>query len=412
MNFDDCDLTRRTNAYGNTILHIAVELGRYDDIRRILSQNTVINIKNRHGDTPFDIAVKSGNLDIVKLFPTLDVTDLHIEYAFEHRDVLTFLIENLVKGELLKKECYTPRSYLSRKEQFRDLCDMRCVLCSSIDLAIVHTDAYALDLLLRAHRNNDEEHLGIFDINNLLLSCLIPDYTKLIPRYSNDHPTSEQNLRERRRACVKVLLNHGASPFREAIADPSNNNRSIYETPTTVAMKGITFDDHKTIFTLLEGISYQDTEIMMKTHSHEIIKHAIHNRRSDVVYYLVSKGCKMQRDNERAYQELSTDVFTVGRLEYILVDSNALAERDYRRYETFIYIIGQYQGFYSGSIHPEHLEMLDIMMTAGVNLYGCIVGDRRDTMKTYVSDIDDDLSLHVSTFHQRLTLRKLTRLFI
>lgn len=410
MNFDDCDLSKRSSAYGNTILHIAVELGRYDDVKRILSQNTNVNVKNCHGDTPFDVAVKSGNLNIVKLFQTIDVADLHIEYAFQHRDILNFLIGILAKGELLKRGCYTPRSYTLRKEQFRDVCGMRCVLCSSIDLAIVHTDAYALDLLLRVHRYCDEEHLGIFDLNNLLSSCLVPDVTDLKPRYSKISFGTNRNLRERRRACVLVLLKYGASPFREAIADPSNANKTICITPTTVAMREDSFDGNETIFTLLKNVPSQDAEVMMKTYSNDILKQAISNCRVDVFYYLTSLGCKMQRDNGDVYRERSTNDFTVGRFVYTLIDSNILAERDYGRYDMFTYIIGRYQGFHSGSIHPEHLEMLDILMTAGVSLCRCTIDG--SPLIEYVSDIDYDLELHVSTFHQRLTLRKLSRFFI
>jgi ankyrin repeat protein len=55
------------NRYGNTPLHLAVQVRRYEIVNLLIEKCANLNSENEYGNTPLHLAIQKGDYEIIKL---------------------------------------------------------------------------------------------------------------------------------------------------------------------------------------------------------------------------------------------------------------------------------------------------------------------------------------------------------
>ena len=89
------------NADGETVFTLAIKLGNLDVIRS-LEQQAVINMKNKEGETPLTLAIKSGNIEMINIVLRRakaalrngkDETPIYLALDLQNMDLIADLID-------------------------------------------------------------------------------------------------------------------------------------------------------------------------------------------------------------------------------------------------------------------------------------------------------------------------------
>mgnify|MGYP001171494794 CR=1 FL=1 len=157
----DVDLVKYQNECGNTIVHALAEDNDWELMSLLENaelDDKVFDVPNDFGMTPLDLALRCNHHTpaIQLISKNVTILDRHIEYALSHnaRQLIVPLLEAILKQPQLKptdvQRCKGQVCAGFRKDiVIKD----RCVLCSSIDLAISYRNPYALERLLCIHDN-------------------------------------------------------------------------------------------------------------------------------------------------------------------------------------------------------------------------------------------------------------------
>lgn len=143
---------------GNTLLHILAEDGDFELMELVLNLTADKKMIFAHNDAnmrPLDISVRCNNVETTKILVRFgaEIFDTHLEWAMAHsNNALIDILANDLLSQKQYKHVDVSRNLSSVHYNTLGTCQTeRCVLCTSIDIAVSYRNAYALNLLIRLH---------------------------------------------------------------------------------------------------------------------------------------------------------------------------------------------------------------------------------------------------------------------
>lgn len=384
------------NFSGNTVLHNICEQGDYEAFDLVVtpySGKVVSKIMNHNDETPCDIAVRMDHTEMARaLIRNVDVSDHHIEYTFSRGrwdlldDMMTAILEKSVVGRQMTR-------------------NGRCVLCSSIDIAVAYKCARALDVLLTAHHT-----LGIYkeynenfdhspDMSRILGQCLVNCRLFTMKKrrvngevdilLSNEGTTRENVTKNREmiRACVEVLLKHGANPFVN-VSVTGNRGRV---SPFFLSMRD-ELGPSPPEWQLPRGYEWGWAE---KTGERYLD--------FDLPFLLINA----QREEKREVDEEEKECEECGEGEEcdVLTDAWSAKRVDVFYYVASIYcndVDALFETILKGAYSDDYLEYIDILILAGANIFRLSKGE--EEVYKFAKYRYRQFAKHVFSFHQRVSL--------
>jgi len=111
------ELERQTNA-GVSPLHMAINLGRIDIVKVLLTKEIDLDLQDKHGNAPLHYAIAKDRLDIVKLLLASEadielqnsdgITPLHQAAYTGSADMVTYLVDRGANVDALNQQGTTP----------------------------------------------------------------------------------------------------------------------------------------------------------------------------------------------------------------------------------------------------------------------------------------------------------------
>lgn len=403
------ELVSYQNECGNTIVHALAEDNDWEFMSLLNKtdlNNEVFDVPNDFGMTPLDLALRCNHHTpaIQLISKNAVVLDRHIEYALSHnaRQLIVPLLEAILKQPQLKptdiQRCHGQVCAGFRKESvIKD----RCVLCSSIDLAISYKNPYALERLLCTHdnvsRRREWKNCGwyseyphsdgtkttrMIQMTHMLANLLANVQPRKRIRSRRSHLVSFENVE----MCADMILQHGADMNTYIQTNPESNcsfpARFFSGCGFTLMIAMIISDVVSQEYTLCVYRKY------CRAHPSK------HNM-------LESMLAAYERRNLLIFKHLVIDVM---RLRMSDVERKTFASQ---LFVSFIYAIVKREAI--------DLGYIDVLMTATrVSIYDTSL-HRTLTYEAYAHQYGDRHPIvlkHIKTAHTRLTLKKLALLYV
>lgn len=231
---------------------------------------------------------------------------------------------------------------------------VRCNLCTIVDEALASRCSTTLSLALsERHTSSACEYYRTLSLTKVLAVFVAGGYT------------SNRNGEEFKK-CISALLNHGASPVENVNVMPlpysSEEFMSTTPTPLSISIRLGLGVDYIIDFCVKIGLRFYLVNVIGPS----LMADALITRQTRTFMKLISVGCAMS-----IYMR-----FSIVKL-------------------TRVY----------SAIHQDHLDMLDIAMYTGGNVEQCAGMSFEDGVMPHKLELIMD---HLKTFHQRVTLRRMS----
>lgn len=400
------DLVSYYTPSGTNLLHVVSvdgdhELGLLIDA--VLKCFPGENLPSSHRKSPFETALMNGHSSIMTLECMkcqIDSGHLNIAVKSKNDDVISAIIEVCTRNPLVSvQRRFNP--YRSHFEQtFGTYTQLECSLCMGMYISLAHLNAKALQLFIKARhcdcellRLDDERDVAV-GMNSKFLSVLVKnavqDRLSGWRTYTEYHPDPNVETKRDVEECVNTLTRHGADlTMFDLGCEGHRNHAPIYDIIETCPENmSIRFIDH--ISNLHLGSRYMC--VVMGSH---LISFAIQARRFRVVTHLLKMGTDISfmtvqsRSLHHFRKDLRRGVVSKGKLDTTM------------KINAMVHSISQDMKSGFTDLHAYAIDtLLYAYAPSSVNTSGWHRSWHTGNASMPIE--------HINTFHQRLTLTKLS----
>lgn len=360
------------------VVHLAVERGDLDFVREI-SALGIHPTKNANNQTPLEYAVEHRLYDIVEVLlaspdssNSVDcdyhnqyvsiqtplfvdhnherVTDLSIAMALHSRDrrMIRLLADYVQMNNKLLLYRPKEKRILARASYYlRNECVTQCMMCTFIEAALAYEDWETLNLLLSKHHSKFVTRYLLLAVSHrVAVNYPLIDHLQVSSSVANVEKV------------VDVLLSYGAEPGCMITLDNGMHTTSFY-----VSLMTMNFSTHLKMLTHIRDFpkllrSREGITILVKAYTHNAI---------GIFRFVASSG---------------------------MIDSRNLAIALVKMSKT----------------ETNYGDMVHILLLVGADVHSVIEVEEDTHMSVYDYLQEGDLSPHLQTFHQRVTLRQMSHI--
>lgn len=337
------------------------------------------------GNSPFITAIMNGHSQIVRLKCIEErITKDHLIMTVDHNneDMIEAISEVCMRKPLFsthnKFNPYTSRSFQGQSDL------KECLLCMGVYVSLAHFNAKSLRIFLNAHRHFRGERCCMTDLHgerdhqngmkiDLLTKMIESVLYDTLSLWRRTNPHSRD-----REGCINVLLEYGADL-----------------TFTKLKQAGVYMPIYDVIGVCSEDMSIRMIDKIASLHlggryvrtivGNNLIDHAMQTKRFGVVVHLLKMGVDPRVESTSQFHSLHE--FRNALMCGLVMDFRS------SRMNRLSNMINNISG---GTVTDAHMHAMDMMMYASAN----------QQLPHHIKTAK--VRCHVRTFHQRLTLTKLS----